>query len=729
VTRIDLIANPSRSAAASARSGRAPSKAAAWTAKAGFALTDQGLVSGSNFVVSIVLARWMSAEEYGGFALVFAVFLLLSMAYQCLLLEPMAIYGAGEYAPRLRGYLKTLLGIHVAISGGIFALLAAAAALIKLTGHATGLPGALAGIGIAAPCILLFWLARRACYLDARSGIAAGGAVLYCAAMMLGLWSAHSLGALSSFVAFLIMGLSGFVAAIVLFLLLRRSIPAGEAAPKSSDAWRLHWRYGAWALGGAIASWIPAYIYYPLLGGFAGLSAVASLKALMNLAAPVTQLQAAFSMLLIPYAARRFRQGGAESVIRFGRILTWCGFAAAAGYWLLLAMFQHSIFGLLYAGKYQTVAGLIPLAAIGSIFWAGTFGFSTALRALERPRTIFVGFGLAAAVSLLVGIPATHAFALAGAVWGINVSDMAAFLLLIVAVYRIRRSNHTNHSSSEMDPQMTVQRLRYKLSMTRLRKPVTDFRHRDVRPEDTFIASYPRAGSTWLRFLLQEILTQQPSTFPAVNRVIPQVGFHRDAYSLPRGGRLIKTHEAFRPEYRRAIYLVRDPRDVMLSEYAFQKALGLTNDDLDEYIEQFALHQVSANGSWRDHVQTWMDASDKNRKIRIFRFEELRRDTPGTLREMLNFLEISVDQNRILSAIRNNGVAEMRAKELATPQKTSKDGKFVREGSSGGWRKNLSPAQAQRIERAFQTEMRRLGYPTTADSLSIELPQAMGQKI
>jgi O-antigen/teichoic acid export membrane protein len=698
---------------------RRASKAAHWTAKAGFALTDQGLVSGSNFVISIVLARWLSPEQYGGFALVFAVFLLLSMAYQCLLLEPMAIFGSGEYGSRVRGYLKTLIAIHAIISGAIFVVLASAAALAHWRANTGGLPGALAGIGVAAPCILLFWLARRACYLDARSGVAAVGAVLYCASMMCGLWVAHSLGALSPFSTFLIMGASGLVAAIVLFLLIHSSLTGNESAPSALEAWRRHWGYGGWALGGAIASWIPAYIYYPLVGGFVGLGTVASLKALMNLAAPVTQLQAAFSMLLIPYATRRFRQGGEESVVRLGRLLTWGGLAAAVGYWLLIAGFQHTIFHVLYAGRYADVAALIPLAAIGSIFWAGTFGFSTVLRAMERPRAIFIGFGVAAAVSLGAGIPATHAFGLTGAIWGINVSDLAAFLLLILAVGRIRRgSNHTNNHSSDLDSQMKMQRLRYQLSMTSLRRPVANLRHRDVRPDDTFVASYPRAGSTWLRFLLQEILTEEPSTFPSVNRAIPQVGFHRDAHRLPNGGRFIKTHEAFRPEYRRAIYLARDPRAVLVSEYAFQKALGLTAAGMDDYIEEFVRRRVSANGCWRDHVRSWLNASENNHNIRIFRFEDLRRDTPGTLREILSFLEVPADQNRILNAIRNNGVKEMQAKELLTPQKTSKDGRFVREGSAGGWRKNLTPQQARRIERAMQNEMLRLGYPATEDVLS-----------
>jgi O-antigen/teichoic acid export membrane protein len=144
-------------------------------------------------------------------------------------------------------------------------------------------------------------------------------------------------------------------------------------------------------------------------------------------------------MLLIPYAARRFQQRGNDSVIGFGALLTWCGLGCAIVYWLVIAGFQHSIFHALYDGKYPEVAPLIPLAALGSIFWAATFGFSTALRAMERPRLIFVGFAVAAAVSLVAGIPATRAFGLTGAIWGVNVSDLSAFLLLLIAVARIKR--------------------------------------------------------------------------------------------------------------------------------------------------------------------------------------------------------------------------------------------------------------------------------------------------
>src|SRR5437867_8735637 len=104
----------------------------------------------------------------------------------------------------------------------------------------------------------------------------------------------------------------------------------------------------------------------------------------------------------------------------------------------------------------------------------------------------------------------------------------------------------------------SFRRIRHQLAKTRLRSPLTWLRHRSFDPADVFIGSYPRSGSTWLRFVLLEILTGRPSEFPSVNRSIPKVGRHNQALPLlPGGGRLIQTHEPYREEYQKAVYLVR----------------------------------------------------------------------------------------------------------------------------------------------------------------------------
>src|SRR5256884_9166326 len=47
-----------------------------WLIKGMYAVLDQGLISGSNFLLGILLARWTGAEQYGAYALAFAIFIL-----------------------------------------------------------------------------------------------------------------------------------------------------------------------------------------------------------------------------------------------------------------------------------------------------------------------------------------------------------------------------------------------------------------------------------------------------------------------------------------------------------------------------------------------------------------------------------------------------------------------------------------------------------------------------
>jgi hypothetical protein len=180
---------------------------------------------------------------------------------------------------------------------------------------------------------------------------------------------------------------------------------------------------------------------------------------------------------------------------------------------------------------------------------------------------------------------------------------------------------------------------------------------------------------------------------------------------LPNGGRLIKTHEAFRPEYKKAVYLVRDAGDVVLSEYAYQTALGLVRCNFDEYLPRFLRGKVNGYGSWQSHVISWLDASlAEGRDIRVIKFEDLRRDSPGMLGQVLDFFGVRVDPKVIERAIANNSIQLMREKERATPQRASKRGRFIGSGLAGAWRERLTGAQVQMIQQYAGGALSRLGY-------------------
>src|SRR5208337_5516979 len=87
-----------------------------------------------------------------------------------------------------------------------------------------------------------------------------------------------------------------------------------------------------------------------------------------------------------------------------------------------------------------------------------------------------------------------------------------------------------------------------------------------VRPDDTFLVSYPRSGNTWTRFLIANLLhPQEHVTFANIERQVPDAEAQSSRYmrGVP-SPRIIKSHSYFHPRYPRVIYIVRDPRDVAL---------------------------------------------------------------------------------------------------------------------------------------------------------------------
>lgn len=278
-----------------------------------------------------------------------------------------------------------------------------------------------------------------------------------------------------------------------------------------------------------------------------------------------------------------------------------------------------------------------------------------------------------------------------------------------------------------------LKEIRFKASRTKLRAPKGWWEHRGLNSKDVYLASFERSGNTWLRFVLMEILTKGDAGFLNVNQILPELGTHMDMKpALPNGGRLIKTHYMYRPVYKRAIYLMRDLRDVMLSNWARDKEMGFSQyfdqgRGMDGYVETFLKGKVTRFGSWQDHVASWLDCPlAKNGNLLIVRYEDLRKDTEPGLLAMLDFLGIKGDPARVRAAIENNSLRNMREKEekaknsgavmgkgtlLRKHNLNREDARFVRSGSVGGWTEKLSDAQIEMVTKYAGEALVRVGYP------------------
>jgi sulfotransferase family protein len=247
-----------------------------------------------------------------------------------------------------------------------------------------------------------------------------------------------------------------------------------------------------------------------------------------------------------------------------------------------------------------------------------------------------------------------------------------------------------------------------------LRPLLVSLRYRHLRTHDALIASYPRSGSTWLRFMLYESLSGAPSEFRRVDTAIPNIALGRDAAPLlEHGGRLFGTHEVQCDRDRPVVYVVRDPRSVVLSEFAYDLRREVFFGDFETFLAAFLKGRANPFGDWGRHVRFWLESEPSRAgHLHLVKFEDLRKDPGSVLHGVLAFLGAEVDPAAAAAAVANNTVEHMREKEdRAEWVGVRTDIRFVNSGSVSGWQERLRPEQIEAIEHAMGGAMARVGYP------------------
>ncbi len=237
--------------------------------------------------------------------------------------------------------------------------------------------------------------------------------------------------------------------------------------------------------------------------------------------------------------------------------------------------------------------------------------------------------------------------------------------------------------------------------------------------------SYGKSGRTWLRVMLSRVYTLQHG-LPA-ELVLEFDNLHRRVPAIPR---LLFTHGNYIRDYtgewtsRRHFYdvptvlLIRHPVDVAVSQYhQWRHRMRPWKTVLNRYpppgapvdLEAFVLDaQVGLPA-----ILDWLDLFERElahiARHLVVRYEDLRRDTAGELARCLAFLGTPVAPEVIEEAVAFARLDNMRKLEAAgalrfagiraRPRDPSDPRSFkTRKGVVGGWRGELGPEAAARVE-------------------------------
>ena len=250
----------------------------------------------------------------------------------------------------------------------------------------------------------------------------------------------------------------------------------------------------------------------------------------------------------------------------------------------------------------------------------------------------------------------------------------------------------------------------------------------DVFPDDVFLVSYPKSGNTWVRFLVANLAyPDRVVDFSTINEVTPdpEALSKRKLAVMPRP-RIIKSHQYFDPRYPKVICIVRDPRDVALSNYHFGIKRRLIGEELpiEEYVSRFLRGQHSDHGygAWGENVGSWFYLRRKSPHFLLVTYESLLSNPMEIMGSIAKFLNIDPDPKRLTRAIEQSTAERMRemekkqAHQWSSTTGTRLDKPFVRAAQAGGWREQLPHACIGAIESEWGELMLDLGYSLVTGS-------------
>lgn len=264
----------------------------------------------------------------------------------------------------------------------------------------------------------------------------------------------------------------------------------------------------------------------------------------------------------------------------------------------------------------------------------------------------------------------------------------------------------------------------------------------------TWISSYPRSGNTWMRALITAyannavidincIIQNNDKTPEYYNDIIKKPIHDWTMFEqalikpvamlrmLEESGKnlILKTHDCnvdisgvaqIPTDFTRsAIYMVRDPRDVVLS---LKNHYGCSDnaEAVDILINDSSITRFSNKGlfvpqlSWKINVTSWMRKLPY--PVHIVKYEDMLERPVETFSEVVKFIGVKYEEQLIIKTIDACSFDKFQKQELKNGFRESIGPKFFHKGITKRWKKELESELQTKIVNACEIEMKSLGY-------------------
>lgn len=370
-----------------------------------FGLSDQALVSATNFLLGLVLLRWLGLDGYGTFVLAWMGAQVASSLQQALLVAPLLNRWPtmeGEEANRLLHALDLqaiALAILSACAGGILAIVLGISplslALVNLT------------------YLLHDWLRKRA-FANQQNLQALQLDSLSSMLLFSGITALYFTELLTlSYTCFAIAFAYGLPVLVLFHKLMHRM----SYKTVLNEAYKLR-NFTGWLAGTAVLQWFSGNYFLVAAAALLGPAPVGALRMAQQLVGLLHVLFLAIENQVPVAAALRYRNGGQQDLLNYlGKVALYGGLASGL-FLTLLHLFSSQIIRFTFGPELVPYAHLLQgmTWVYGLVFLA--LPLRIALRTLSKTAVLFRAYIFTCALSLVLATATIERFGAIGVIYG-----------------------------------------------------------------------------------------------------------------------------------------------------------------------------------------------------------------------------------------------------------------------------------------------------------------------
>lgn len=212
-----------------------------------------------------------------------------------------------------------------------------------------------------------------------------------------------------------------------------------------------------------------------------------------------------------------------------------------------------------------------------------------------------------------------------------------------------------------------------------------------VGNDDYLIVSFPKAGSTWLRFLIANLYNFKNNVykevdFHNVHKIVPDLDMQVEQVKFEGLPNIYSTHTPHQYNFKNCILLLRDPLDLMYSYYHYMNGLMEQKVKMDELLKS---NKKGISALIR-HTNSFVQNCDN---LVIITYEMMHKEPEKVMRKLTNFMQLEASESDLKQSIINSSFDSMRnVEERKGLQFDASDQKFTRSGKVGEGHQHIADA-------------------------------------